>query len=191
MALYAIISQSQPGFTSPNTNFQNLILDFSTSYFLVDLLHYINFFPSDFLFIAHHLATLFVILTCRYLVSHGAFAILVLLVLAEVTSACQNTWTLANVRRGDVPAAAKLYEFLSPPFYAFYTLVRGFAGPVFLYRMGVFYISGEADNVIPRWVSLSWLVVVGAAILASILWVLNLWVELYKQRMAKGEKKAR
>ncbi|KAL5997348.1 hypothetical protein ACLOJK_008278 [Asimina triloba] len=189
MAILSIISQSQPAFASPNTNFQNLVLDFSISYFLVDLLHYLIFYPSDVLFIGHHLATLFVFLTCRYLVYHGAFAILVLLILAEVTSFCQNTWSLARSRRADVPAAAKVYEFLSPPFYAFYTLVRGLVGPFFVYKMGQFYLSGEADHVIPQWVWLSWMLVVTTAISVSILWILNLWLELHKERTGSAEQK--
>ncbi|XP_077211907.1 TLC domain-containing protein At5g14285-like [Tasmannia lanceolata] len=191
MAIFAIVAQPNHGFASPNTDFQNMVLDFSIAYFFVDLLHYIFFFPSDFLFIGHHLATLFVFVTCRYLVFHGAFAILVLLVLAEVTSFCQNTWTLANSRRADSPVAAKLYEFLSPPFYAFYTIVRGVAGPLFVYKMGAFYLSGVADNVIPKWVWISWMVVVVSAISVSILWISNLWLELYKERIGRLKQKGR
>ncbi|XP_042496394.1 TLC domain-containing protein At5g14285 [Macadamia integrifolia] len=183
------VDQSQRGFASPNTSFQNTVLDYSIAYFLMDLLHYLIFFPSDLLFIGHHLATLFVFLTCRYMVFHGAFAILVLLVLAEITSGCQNIWTLASARRADVPAASRLYKLLSPPFYAFYSVVRGLAGPAFVYKMGIFYASGAADNVIPRWVSLSWLVVVVMAISVSILWVSNLWLDLYRERSKKLSKK--
>lgn len=189
LATGAIFSDPNRGFASPNTQFQNLVLDYSIAYFLMDLLHYIVFVPSDLLFIGHHLATLFVFVTCRYLVSHGAFAILFLLILAEITSACQNAWTLANARRSDVEFAAKLYDFLSPPFYALYSVVRGFAGPYFLYQMGLFYLSGAADGVIPRWVWVSWIVVVTAAISVSILWITNLWVELYRVRTGKLEKK--
>jgi hypothetical protein len=50
-------------------------------------IHYLAFLPGDVLFIAHHLATLFVFLTCCHLVRHSAYA---LLVLAEVTSLLQN-----------------------------------------------------------------------------------------------------
>ncbi|KAK9120007.1 hypothetical protein Scep_018100 [Stephania cephalantha] len=185
LAVFAIAAQPQRGFAAPNTEFQNIVLEYSIAYFLTDLLHYMVFFPNDVLFIGHHLATLFVFATCRYLVFHGAYAILVLLVLAEITSACQNTWTLANARRGDVPTAAKVYELLSPPFYAFYSLVRGLAGPLFVYEMGAFYLSGAADRVIPRWISISWMLVVVIAISVSILWVANLWVELYRERSGK------
>jgi hypothetical protein len=93
----------------------------------MDLLHYIAFFPSDLLFIGHHLATLFVFVTCRFLVHHGACAILALLVLAESTSASQNAWTLAKARRDDVALAEKVCGLLSPPFYALYSIVRGLA----------------------------------------------------------------
>ncbi|KAJ8775033.1 hypothetical protein K2173_020037 [Erythroxylum novogranatense] len=132
----------------------------------MDLLHYLIFYPSNVLFIGHHLATLFVFLTCRYLVQHGAYAILALLVLAEVTSACQNAWTLANARRMNNEFAAKVFDVLSPPFYVFYSVARGFLGPYFVYQMGSSYISG--------WVWVSWLIVVTLAIFVSILWVSNL-----------------
>lgn len=189
LASFAILADPSRGFASSNTQFQNLVLDYSIAYFLMDLLHYIIFVPSDVLFIGHHLATLFVFITCRYLVSHGAFAILFLLILAEVTSFCQNAWTLANARKADVVFAAKLYDFLSPPFYALYSVVRGLVGPYFVYEMGVFYLSGAADSVIPRWVWVSWIVVVLTAISVSILWISNLWVELYRKRTGKLEKK--
>ncbi|GMY17225.1 TLC domain-containing protein At5g14285 isoform X1 [Fagus crenata] len=119
----------------------------------MDLLHYIAFFPNDLLFIGHHLATLFVFVTCRFLVHHGACAILALLVLAESTSACQNAWTLAKARRDDVALslAEKVCGLLSPPFYALYSIVR--------------------------------------AISVSILWISNLWLELFRKRMSKLEKK--
>ncbi|OVA15102.1 TRAM/LAG1/CLN8 homology domain [Macleaya cordata] len=191
LAIFALVTQSQRGFAAPNTEFQNTVLDYSIAYFLMDLIHYLIFNPHDILFIGHHLATLFVFVTCRYLVSHGAFAILVLLILAEVTSFCQNTWTLANARKADLPTAARLYDFLSPPFYVFYSIVRGIAGPLFVYQMGAFYLSGAADNVIPRWLVVSWLVVVVVAISVSILWVANLWVELFREKSREVEKKVR
>uniref|UniRef100_A0A5B6YTE0 TLC domain-containing protein n=1 Tax=Davidia involucrata TaxID=16924 RepID=A0A5B6YTE0_DAVIN len=190
-ASHAIYSDPNRGFASINTKNQNSVLDYSIAYFLMDLCHYLIFYPNDMLFIGHHLATLFVFVTCRYLVFHGAYAILVLLVLAEVTSFFQNTWTLAGARRADSAIAGKVYEFLSPPFYALYSVVRGLAGPIFVYEMCVFYISGAADNLIPRWVWVSWIVVVVMAISVSILWISNLWVELYRERTAKIEKKIR
>ena len=185
LASLALYADSQRGFAAPNTAFQSLVLDYSIAYFLMDLCHYLVFFPRDLLFIAHHLATLFVFVTCRYVVFHCAYAILVLLVLAEVTSACQNTWTLAGALKSDVATAAKLYELLSPPFYALYSVVRGFIGPLFMYKMGAFFLSGAGDHVIPRWMWVSWISVVLSAILVSILWISNLWVELYRERKTK------
>ncbi|GAB2275425.1 hypothetical protein Dimus_010181 [Dionaea muscipula] len=176
MASLSLLHDQNPSFASPNTQFQNRVLDYSIAYFILDLVHYLIFYPEDILFILHHLATLFVFVTCRYLVSHGAFAILVLLILAEVTSLLQNIWTLANSRRGEVQFAAKVYAFLSPPFYALYSLVRGFIGPYFVYTMGAFYVSGAADDVIPRWVWASWMAVVVSAIAVSILWIWNLFL---------------
>ncbi|GAV90434.1 adh_short domain-containing protein, partial [Cephalotus follicularis] len=182
MAAYAIVNtQSPQTFASPNTKSQNMVLEFSIAYFLMDLLHYIVFIPNDILFILHHLATIYVFVTCRYTVGHGALAILQLLILAEVTSACQNMWSLARFRKADVLAAAKLYEHLSAPFYAFYSVVRGFLGPLVVYKMGVFYLSGGADNLIPMWAWVSWMVVIVSAILVSILWVSNNWLNWHRE----------
>ncbi|KAE9599525.1 hypothetical protein Lal_00039531 [Lupinus albus] len=187
----AIIADQNRGFVAANTGFQKLVLDYSTAYFLMDLLHYLVFFPGDVLFIAHHLATLFVIVTCRHAVSHGAFSVIVLLVLAEVTSACQNAWTLAAARRREDRFAAKVFDALSLPFYALYSVVRGFVGPYYMYRMVVFYAGGGADGLVPRWVWVSWVVVVVMAIGVSIMWISNLWLELYRKRTRKLDEKIR
>ncbi|CAN6335877.1 unnamed protein product [Urochloa humidicola] len=88
---------------SPNTAAEALVLDFSTAYFAVDLAHYLAFLPGESLFVAHHLATLYVLATCRHAAAAGAAALLPLEVLAEATSAAQNVWTLAGMRRRDSP----------------------------------------------------------------------------------------
>ncbi|KAL5203062.1 hypothetical protein ABZP36_014014 [Zizania latifolia] len=176
------------GFAAPNSLLQDHVLDYSIAYFTMDLVHYLAFLPGDILFIAHHLATLFVFVTCRYLVRHGAYALLVLLVLAEVTSLLQNVWTIAGIWRAEKPAAARVYSALSPPFYFLYTIVRGVAGPIFFLKMSLFYLSGQAIDVIPWWVRISWIIVVGTAITVSNLWIWNLWKEFFreqKQSMAK------
>ncbi|KAK9934438.1 hypothetical protein M0R45_021583 [Rubus argutus] len=186
MAIHAIIhSQTPSTFASPNTSFENTVLEYSIAYFLVDLLHYLVFFPSDVLFILHHLATLYVFSTCRYVVHHGAYAIIVLLFLAEITSGCQNVWTLASFRKADSAAAAKLYDFLSPWFYAFYSVFRVVLGPLFMFKMGLFYLSGAAGEEVPRWAWVSWMVVIVIAICVSILWVLNHWKDWYRDKLQK------
>ncbi|XAR58260.1 hypothetical protein NMG60_11026691 [Bertholletia excelsa] len=191
LATAALITDPNRGFASVNTAGQNLVLDYGIAYFLMDLFHFLLFNPRDFLFIGHHSATLFVFVTCRYVVSHGAYAVLVLLALAEATSFCQNTWTLAGARRADSEIADKVFGLLSPPFYAFYSVARGLAGPVFMYEMVMFYLSGAADGVIPRWAWVSWIVVVLMAISVSIIWVSSLWVKLYRERVGKTDKKIR
>ncbi|XP_021899763.1 TLC domain-containing protein At5g14285-like [Carica papaya] len=182
MATIAILTAQITNFSSPNTPLQNMVLDYGIAYFLLDLLHYLVFFPSDILFILHHLATLYVFLTCRYVVCHGAFALLILLVLAEVTSACQNIWTLADFRKTHVPAAKNLHELMSPFFYAFYSVARGIIGPFVVYKIGIFYLSGGANNFIPTWAWVSWLTVISIAILISISWVFNHWVDWFTQK---------
>ncbi|XP_057515427.1 TLC domain-containing protein At5g14285 [Amaranthus tricolor] len=180
---------SHQNYFSPNTHFQNMILEYSIAYFIMDLTHYLIFYPSDLMFIGHHLATLFVFITCRFLVSHGAFSILVLLILAEITSLLQNIWTLANGRRTDSEFAANVYFFLSPPFYVLYTIARVILGPLFMYKMVSSFLRGDANGVIPTWVFISWIGVIGTAISVSILWIGNLWVEFFRECCNKGVEK--
>ncbi|PKI59276.1 hypothetical protein CRG98_020356 [Punica granatum] len=191
LAALALLSDPSPSpsLASPNSPAQSLVLDYSIAYFTTDLLHYLAFSPTDLLFILHHAATLFVFLTCRFGARHGARAVLSLLVLAEVTSACQNAWTLARLRRADSGVARKVLDVLSWPFYAFYSVVRGVAGPLFVVEMGRFYASGKAEGLIPAWMWVSWILVVVTAIFVSVLWIANLWVELYRERKGKLEHK--
>lgn len=51
-------TQTSQAFASPNSTLHHRVLEFSMAYFLMDLFHYIVFFPTDILFILHHLATL-------------------------------------------------------------------------------------------------------------------------------------
>ncbi|CAL1359858.1 unnamed protein product [Linum trigynum] len=171
-----------PPLAAPNSEFQNSVLDFSTAYFVADLLHYLAFSPSDVLFILHHLATLYVFLTCRFLVGRGAYGLLELLILAEATSACQNVWSIARFRKGESAAAARLYEFLSPFFYVFYSVVRGVLAPIFIIQMVAFFAGGEGRGLIPAWVWVSWMVVIVAAIAVSVMWVSSHWVGWCKER---------
>ncbi|KAL3582666.1 hypothetical protein D5086_016998 [Populus alba] len=190
MAVRALLhSQTLGAFADPDSALENTVLEFSMAYFLADLLHYMVFFPDETLFILHHLATLYVFVTCRYMIHHGAHGLLLLLILAEVTSACQNVWSIAGSRKADVPAAARLHEFLAAPFYALYSVVRGILGPVCLFKMGVFYLNGGAHGLIPAWAWISWMVVIGSAILVSILWVSNLWAEWIRERSHRAQKK--
>ncbi|KAK4376999.1 hypothetical protein RND71_003295 [Anisodus tanguticus] len=194
LSIYSTLQNSQTSFqnldfSTQNTPFQEMILEYSIAYFLADLLHYFVFYPSDVLFIAHHLATLYVFLTCRFVVHYGAATLITLLVLAEITSPCQNMWSLARYRRIDTPMATKLYEKLSPIFYMLYSLVRGILGPLFVYKMGLAFTSGKADGVISRPMWISWMVVIVSAILVSILWVMNLWVDFFRETQKKQLKK--
>ncbi|XP_022775635.1 TLC domain-containing protein At5g14285-like [Durio zibethinus] len=182
MAINALINtQFPPSFASPNSVLHNIVLEYSISYFLMGLLHYLVFFPTDILFILHHLATLYVFSMCRYMVHRGAFALLMLLILSEVTSLCQNVWTIAGFRKADVRAAAKLCKLLCPPFCALYSVARGIMRPFLVYKMGIFYINGLAENLIPTWAWSSWMVVIITAILVTTIWVFDHWMDWYKE----------
>ncbi|KAL2335215.1 hypothetical protein Fmac_016428 [Flemingia macrophylla] len=186
LAAAAILSAPSPSLAAANTAFQSLVLDYSAAYFLADLLHLFSAAATvDPAFVLHHLATLFVLLTCRHVAAHGAVAVLSLLALAEATSAVQNTWALSRARRSDAPAAARLCDAVTVPFYAAYTVVRGVLGPCVVLRMARFYWSGGGEGVIRTWVWVSWVVVVSIAIVGSVVWVSILWVEVYRERWRK------
>ncbi|XP_010556365.1 PREDICTED: TLC domain-containing protein At5g14285 [Tarenaya hassleriana] len=190
MASHALLTNPRATASSANTAEEAAVLDFSMGYFAVDLLHYLLFLPHDaVLFILHHMATLYVFATCRFFVGRGGHALLLLLVLAESTSACQNVWSLAGYRKTDVVLARKVREMLSPAFYVSYTVVRGLVGPVVLYDMAAFYGRGAADGWVPRWAWLSWLVVIGAAIFASLLWVWGNWSIWFRERKLQNSTK--
>ncbi|KAJ7945514.1 TLC domain-containing protein [Quillaja saponaria] len=190
MAIHAKFQTQRPTcFASPNTSYQNIVLEFSIAYFLLDLFHYIISNPNEIVFISHHLATLYVFMTCRYIVHHGALPILVLLVLAEVTSPCQNLWSITGFTKADIPTAARFHEFLSPRFYALHSIFRGILGPIFVYKMGVFYKNGAADRLIPNWAWISWMFVIATAILVSLLWICIHWIDWHNERIQKADKK--
>lgn len=69
--------------------------------------------------------------------------------------------------------------------------MRGLLGPLFVYKMLAFYVSGGVDHVIPKWIWISWTFVVVSAISVSILWIANLWVELFRERTGSFQKKDR
>ncbi|KAI5065553.1 hypothetical protein GOP47_0020248, partial [Adiantum capillus-veneris] len=162
---------------APNTPFQDAVVEFSVAYFLVDLLHYALFIPEDALFILHHVASASYMLSCRYYTKHGALSIMLLLGLAECTSFMQNFWTLAFLA-----GATQTFNYLNVVFLPFFTFVRGFLGPLLTWHLSVYYFSGQADSVIPRWLSFYWMFVVSLAIVGSIFWVARLWARLFAAR---------
>ncbi|KAH6817906.1 hypothetical protein C2S51_001509 [Perilla frutescens var. frutescens] len=55
---------------------------------------------------------LYALATCRFLFGHSDVAILGVLTVAELTTVCQNTWSLVRYRRHDSTKAAALLKLL-------------------------------------------------------------------------------
>ncbi|XP_020229069.1 TLC domain-containing protein At5g14285 [Cajanus cajan] len=191
VATAAILSARSSNLAAANTRFQNLVLDYSTAYFVADLVHLAVFFggADDAMFLTHHLATLFVLVTCRDVAAHGAVAVLALLALGEATNAFLDAWMLARARRSEAPRAARVCDALTVPFCCLYSVIRGVFGPCVVFRMVVVYSRGGGEGVIATWVWVSWVVVVSFAIVGSLVWVSFLCVEVYRERTKKFEEK--
>ena len=97
-----------------NTPLENAVMEFNIAYFLVNSMHYLVFFPDDFVFIAHNLDTYFIMASCCYYVIHRGLTIMSLLFLVEITSSCQNAWTLARIARIESSQVSLIYKILSP-----------------------------------------------------------------------------
>lgn len=69
-------------------------------------------------------------------------------------------------------------------------MVRGILAPIFVYDLVAFYAGGLAEDSIPRWAWVSWIVVIGAGILVSTIWVLNNWKQWYREGSSDVVKKA-
>ncbi|GLJ05425.1 hypothetical protein SUGI_0018030 [Cryptomeria japonica] len=175
---------------APNTGLERAVMEYSIAYFMVDLFHYLLFVPGKLLFVAHHLATAFVMASCRFYAGHGAQALMALLCVAEITSACQNTWSLSMFAMHVEPTRARrIHEAVCVPFYVLYSVARGIVAPLLAWRLSCFYLGGRADGVMPRWLVQCWMGIVVLAILASVLWVVDLWVEFFRACRKKNSVK--
>lgn len=163
---------------APNTPIQNVVMEFSMAYFLVDLLHYILFVPEDVKFILHHLATSIYMMSCRYYTKHGALSVMALMGLGEVTTPLQSIWTVARLGRDDSYLAKRIYESTSLLFTIFFTITRGITAPILAWKLFEFYLSNQAKDVIPFWLAASWMAMVSVGLAGSIMWVYSLWVGL-------------
>ncbi|KAH9326547.1 hypothetical protein KI387_006725, partial [Taxus chinensis] len=174
---------------APNTYLENKIMEFSTAYFAVDLLHYLLVNPSDYLYIFHHTATSFYMLSCRYFTGHGGLSAISLIAAGEATSPFQNVWTVSRMARTGSALANRIYTSLSPFFTVYFTVMRCVVGPYLTWKLSAFYFAGKADAVIPRWLAYSWMITVIFAIFGSTIWVYKLWTGLI--RFYARERKAR
>eukprot|EP00246_Nothoceros_aenigmaticus_P013781 TRINITY_DN4932_c0_g1_i1.p1 TRINITY_DN4932_c0_g1~~TRINITY_DN4932_c0_g1_i1.p1 ORF type:complete len:275 (-),score=12.07 TRINITY_DN4932_c0_g1_i1:581-1405(-) len=170
----------------PNTEVQNKIMEYSMAYFVVDLLNYFYAAPDDYLFIGHHIATLTYMLSSRYFVGCGATSVMCLIAAGEATSPVQNVWTLARMSREEYPLSKKIYTTLSPWFTVYFTLIRGILGPYLVWELGKFYLTGQADSAIPRWLAYCWMLKITFAISGSMVWVYKLWLGLIRFYAKEG-----
>lgn len=159
---------------APNTPFQEAIMEYSTAYFLIDLLHYVLFVPNQPLFILHHIFTTSYMLSCRFYTKHGAFSTIVLFAVAECTSFLQNLWSFASLTEN-----TSLFNSLNVPFLTIFTVFRGVATPWATWKLCAYYLfSAEASSVVPYWLALYWMGSVFMGITGSLYWVAMHWAKL-------------
>eukprot|EP00897_Mesotaenium_endlicherianum_P000910 jgi/Mesen1/1081/ME000123S00256 len=169
---------------APNSDRQVRIMEFSIAYFVLDLVHLFVAAPDDVLFIAHHVATLLYMFTC-IAYGHGAVSVMVLVAAGEATSPVQNVYTLAKMARTWSTTGAAVYRAILVPFTIFYSLLRGVLGPWIIVQLVLFYSSGAADAVLPRWVANLWMGITVLAVTGSFVWVLELWNGIVKSLLAQ------
>lgn len=75
------------------------------------------------------------------------------------------------------------------PFYVAYTAMRGVLGPLWFVKMVRFYAAAGRQSGLPAWAWVSWSVVIGAGILLSVLWVANLWLAYFRDRIHSSKTK--
>lgn len=176
---------------APNTDLENKIMEFSTAYFVVDLLHYLLANPSDHLFIFHHIATSFYLVTCRYYAGHGGLSAISLIAAGESTTPLQNVWTISRMAKTESALANMIYSSVSPFFTVYFTVVRCIVGPWLAWKLASFYLAGKADAVIPYWMASSWMVTVILALFGSTIWVYKLWTGLIRFYAKRGTPKGK
>nr|XP_024374495.1 TLC domain-containing protein At5g14285-like [Physcomitrium patens]XP_024374496.1 TLC domain-containing protein At5g14285-like [Physcomitrium patens]XP_024374497.1 TLC domain-containing protein At5g14285-like [Physcomitrium patens]PNR55152.1 hypothetical protein PHYPA_006047 [Physcomitrium patens] len=171
---------------APNTPFQDKIMEYSMAYFIVDMLNLAFTAPDDYLFIIHHIGTLSYMISCRYFIHHGAVSVMCCIAGGEVTSPVQNIWTLAKLAKDASQKAKQLFISISPYFTVYFSIVRGGFGPYLTWTLGKFYLRGHADNIMPRWLAWCWMFKLAFAIVASMLWVKDLWLALFSRTKPQG-----
>ncbi|KAH7414882.1 hypothetical protein KP509_14G015900 [Ceratopteris richardii] len=136
-----------------NTRFEEAIMEYSTAYFLVDLVHYLLFVPNQPLFVLHHVFTSSYMLSCRFYTGHVAFSTIILFVVGESTSFLQNVWTISLLTHG-----AKLFNLLNVPFLIIVSIFPGVLTPWATWQLCLYFLfSREASAVVPFPLALYWM----------------------------------
>ncbi|KAH7414874.1 hypothetical protein KP509_14G015100, partial [Ceratopteris richardii] len=157
-----------------NTRFEEAIMEYSTAYFLVDLVHYLLFVPNQPLFVLHHVFTSSYMLSCCFYTGHGAFSTIVLFVVGESTSFLQNVWTISLITH-----SAKLFNLLNVPFLIIFSIFRGVLTPWATWQLCLYFLfSREASAVVPFPLALYWMWSVFMGISGSLYWVSTHWAKL-------------
>ncbi|KAH7414883.1 hypothetical protein KP509_14G016000, partial [Ceratopteris richardii] len=156
-----------------NTRFEEAIMEYSTAYFLVDLVHYLLFVPNQPLFVLHHVFTSSYMLSCRFYTGHGAFSTIILFVVGESTSFLQNVWTISLLTH-----SAKLFNLLNVPFLIMFSIFPGVLTPWATWQLCLYFLfSREASAVVPFPLAHYWMWSVFMGISGSLYWVSTHWTQ--------------
>jgi TLC domain len=181
-----VLLWSQPYSPSSNTSKQTqetkdattALLQFCTGYMLYDALGMVmdnwntgGLTGGDGLFIAHHIATSFCMISCL-VIGAGHHSVLMLMFLGELTNPLGSLHSITRYAiqlEGPETFWHTLHPYVEWTFAASYGVIRALVAPAFLMHM-TFDLLGRGRRNVPLSISLVWLFLMWGVIIGSIPW---------------------
>ena len=158
------------------------LLEFCTGYMVYDftfMLHESNWtpHPDDYAFLAHHVVTTLYMSQCKVL-GVGHVSAMSLMLTGELTNPCQSYHAISRYGIQIVEDTMSWWHVLHPFaewIYALaYFIVRGFVGPCQnMHITYVYLVSIKGRQMIPKYISIPWVVMIWGIILGSIPWTME------------------
>jgi len=158
------------------------LLQFCTGYMLYDSLGMVRdnwntggLNDVDCLFLAHHAATSFCMITCQW-IGAGQDSVLMLMLLGECTNPLGSLHSITKFAiQLEEPKTFwhTIHPYVEWLFAVSYAVVRTLIGPVVLIHIFYELLSRNGRNNVPIYISLIWLVLMWGVVLGSIPWTME------------------